>query len=208
MRACHQRQWLHGRQGPGDVRRQGPSAEVMRIFVGVPLPEDLLPMVERVQDKVRDIPGIRLMRAEQLHVTLAFIGEVGADKMRAAAQVVQEIPPALGGVVPLGGIVALPSASRARVVAIELDDSARVMQRLFEMVMSALESRGVMQREKRPFRAHLTIARLRAPAAVQPKYQCEPVGFEVSSVCLYRSQLLRSGAVYTVVKRQTLEVAQ
>lgn len=208
MRAFHQRQKLDERQEPGERRGQSPGAEVMRIFVGVPLAEELLPTVEHAQETLQDIPGIKLMRAEQLHVTLAFIGEVGADKARAAAQVVQEIPPALGGVVPFSGIVALPSAARARVVAIELDDSARVMQRLFETVMSALESHGVMQREKRPFRAHLTIARLRAPVTVQPKYQCEHVAFEVSSVCLYRSQLLRSGAVYTVVKRQTLEVVQ
>lgn len=197
--------------GPRDFGRRGqqpPDGRLTRIFVGVPLPPDLLPVVNRAQEALQEIPGIRLTRPEQLHVTLAFIGEAEADKVQVAAQVVEGIPPSLGGTVPLGEMLALPSASRARVMTLALDDSGQVLQRLFEMVMSALEREGVMQREKRPFRAHLTIARLRRPVAVQPKYQCESVGYEVSSVCLYRSQLLRSGAVYTVVKRQVLEVAR
>jgi 2'-5' RNA ligase len=62
-----------------------------------------------------------------------------------------------------------------------------------------LEGAGVMCREKRPFRAHVTVARLRVPGAVQPMAESGQARFAVESVCLYRSEVKREGAVYTVV---------
>ncbi len=193
-------------EAAGVSNAAGSREERWRLFVGVPLPAELLPLVQRAQRGIGSVPGLRLTTAEQLHVTLAFIGEVGQDKVQAAARVVSHIPARLGGVVPLGGYLALPSNSRARVVALGLDDRTGLMARLYEAVMSGLEGEQVMRREKRPFRAHLTIARLRVPTRVQPKYECEPAAYAVSSVCLYRSELRRSGAVYTVVMRRALSV--
>lgn len=187
-------------------RREGaaPGVETQRLFVGVPLPEELLPLVRRAQEGIGELPGLRLATPEQLHVTLAFIGEVDKVKADAARLVVEQVPESCGGTIKLGGYLALPSATRARVVALELEDEGSVLQSLFEHVMSGLEQKQVMKREKRPFRPHLTIARLRVPSRVQPKYECESADFAVSSVCLYRSQLQRTGAVYSVIARRAL----
>jgi 2'-5' RNA ligase len=96
----------------------------------------------------------------------------------------------------------LPSPSRARVVTLELADEQGVFKALFEEVMTGLEDGGVMKREKRPYRPHLTVARLRTPAAVRPRYESERARFAIQSVCLYQSELRREGAEYTVVCRR------
>jgi 2'-5' RNA ligase len=80
-----------------------------------------------------------------------------------------------------------------------------VFARLFEHVMTGLEHNGVMQRAKRPFRPHLTVARLRVPTALQPKSECCEAPYRIESVCLYRSELKREGAVYTVLERTRME---
>jgi len=144
------------------------------------------------------VPGLRRATEQQLHVTLAFIGEVGLRQQSAARAVVEAIPPGLGGVAALSDYLFLPSPRRTRVVALAIVDPQQIFTTLFEAVMTGLEAEGVMKREKRPFRAHLTIARLRPPSEIRPKMECGRAVYPVSSVCLYRSELRREGARYTV----------
>jgi 2'-5' RNA ligase len=184
-------------EGAGDERR--------RLFVAVPLPGELGPLVRRAQESLPAVPGLRLLKPEQWHVTLAFIGEVDAERAAIARSVVESVPGDLGGEALVGRFLLLPSPSRARVVTLELADGQGVFAGLFETVMGGLEAGGVMKREKRPFRPHLTVARLRTPGAVRPRYESEQARFAVQSVCLYQSELRREGAVYTVVCRRTFE---
>jgi RNA 2',3'-cyclic 3'-phosphodiesterase len=179
--------------------------ERQRLFVAVPLPAVLHLLVERAQSALPQIHGLRLLGAEQWHVTLAFIGEVDGAKAATACRVVEGVPGDMGGEALLGGFLMLPSAAKARVVTLELTDTHGVFAALYETVMSGLEAGEVMRREKRPFRPHLTIARLRTPTVVRPRYESETARFAVQSVCLYRSELRREGAVYTVVCRKGLE---
>lgn len=190
--------------GIGTTKSREGGERRERLFVGVPLPEGLLPLVERAQEAIPDVPGLRLIRPEQLHVTLAFIGPVGAPVAGRAREVVAGVPSDLGGLAELGDYLLLPSAGRARVVSLALADRDDVFARLFEHVMGGLEREGVMQREKRPFRPHLTIARLKQPAKIRPTAECGPTPFPVQSVCLYRSDLRPSGAQYTVLVRTDL----
>jgi RNA 2',3'-cyclic 3'-phosphodiesterase len=185
---------------------QGEGSERHRLFVAVPLPTRLRPVVRRAQEALSPAPPLRLLEPDQWHVTLAFIGEVDAGKAAVARGVVESLPPEMGGEAFLEGFLMLPSPSRARVVTLELADPQEVFGTLFEAIMGGLENGGVMQREKRPFRPHLTIARLRTPGAVRPRYESERARFAVESVCLFESELRREGAVYTVVGRRTFEL--
>lgn len=175
------------------------------MFVAIPLPAGLLPFVERAQEALPPIAGLRLLRADQLHVTLAFIGEVGEEKVRAAEAVVAGLPEDGGGEGILTGFLLLPSSRKARVVALTIEDGKGSFARLFEMVMSGLEAAGVMKREKRPFRPHLTVARLREPGPVVPKSECAQSRYPIESVCLYESELKRGGASYSVLCRRIME---
>jgi len=179
--------------------------ERQRLFVAVPLPVGLQALVRRAQELLPPVHGLRPLKPDQVHVTLAFIGEIGPEKAAIARNVVESVPGDMGGEALIERFLMLPSASRARVVALELADELGVFAALFETVMGGLEAGGVMKREKRPFRPHLTVARLRTPGAVRPRYESEQARFAVQSVCLYQSELRREGAVYTVVCRRTFE---
>jgi len=184
---------------------EGTGDERQRLFVAVPLAGELEALVRRAQESLAAVRELRVLKPEQLHVTLAFIGEVDAGKAAIARSVVESVPADMGGEAVIGGFLPLPSPSRARVVALELADEQGVFAGLFETVMGGLEAGGVMSREERPFRPHLTIARLRTPCAVRPRYESEQARFAVQSVCLYQSELRRERAVYTVVCRRTFE---
>jgi RNA 2',3'-cyclic 3'-phosphodiesterase len=183
----------------------GGRSGLERLFVAVPLPESLVAVIQTAQGLLPRTPGLRLMSKEQVHLTLAFIGEVGRDKREAAEAVVRGVSPDSGGAVRSAGFLLLPSARRPRVVALALDDRRGVLTRLFEQVMGNLEAAHVMRREERPFRAHLTIARLREPTGIQPKSECPEFEYRVESVCLFRSELSREGATYEVLARTELD---
>jgi 2'-5' RNA ligase len=171
------------------------------LFIAVPLPSRLLSFVSAAQAWLPAAGGLRLLRPDQLHLTLAFIGEVDEAKGAAAQAVVDSLPADMGGEGLIDRFLLLPSANKARVVALEVVDSEAVFARLFAWIMGGLEAAGVMEREKRPFRPHLTIARLRTPGPVQPRSESGQAWFAVESVCLYRSELKREGAAYTVLTR-------
>lgn len=178
---------------------------LQRLFVAVPLPGELLGFVEAAQAALPPAPGLRLLRPEQLHVTLAFVGEVDEAKVAAAEEVVRSVPVDSGGAGRITGFLMLPAPRKARVVTLEVDDGAGVFATLFATVMGGLEGAGVMKREKRPFRPHLTVARLRCPGPVQPRSESGEARFAVESVCLYRSELRREGAAYTVLAQTVFE---
>ena len=184
----------------------GGGSDERRLFVAVPLPTGLTDVVRHAQDALSPVHGMRMLGPEQWHVTLAFVGEVDAAKADTAARVVESLPPDMGGDAYLEGILLLPSPSQARVVALGLTDEQGRFGALFEAVMGGLEAGGVMRREKRPFRPHITIARLRPPGTVRPRYESEQVRFAIESVCLFQSELRREGAVYTVVSRRTFDI--
>jgi len=179
----------------------GSAGAKQRLFVAVPLPGGLVEFVQTAQEALPRLPGIRLMKPEQLHVTLAFMGEVGEAEAAATREVVETVPEDMGGEVLLGGYLLFPSARKARVIALGIVDAEGIFPALYEHLMRGLETAGVMRREKRPFRAHLTVARLRVPGYVQPMSESGQARFAVESVCLYESRLKREGAEYTVRAR-------
>jgi 2'-5' RNA ligase len=101
-------------------------------------------------------PDLRWTGAEAWHITLAFLGEVREEvvpelstRLERAARRHQAQPLAVRG----GG--AFPSPSKARVVWAGLAAGAR-------------RAGAPSPDEDRRFRAHITLARLRAPADVRP----------------------------------------
>ncbi len=183
------------------------EGDTRRLFVAVPLPEELWPFVLQAQALLAGAGGIRLLEPGHMHVTLAFIGTADAESTEAARAVIRTIPVESAGEAWVDGFLFMPSPKRARVVALRLVDEMKVFETLFESVMGRLEQSKVMQREKRPFRAHVTVARLRRPGPLQPTSDCGRAPFRVESVCLYESQLLRAGARYTIIERAGLSAA-
>ncbi len=174
--------------------------ESRRLFVGVPLAAELLGFVNVAQAALPALSDIRLTRRDQLHVTLCFLGEVGGEATERATRVLSEVPCTMGGVVSLGGYICLPSAARVRVVALAIKDGEGILTALFERVASGLEREGLFLREARPFRPHLTIARLRRPGKLGLSADMPEAAFGIRSVCLYESVLSREGARYQVLQ--------
>ncbi len=152
-----------------------------------------------VDEKISAVP------AENLHVTLNFLGEVDdgtlVDVCRAAEEVASEIGP-IDFVVR--GVRAVPSVGqKLRMFWVEVDDSTGQIGLLYTRLASELAALG-FDPDHRSYRPHVTLARvksaqlvdeLRGAAAVLAN---EDFGANRSEqLTVYTSKLTRNGAVYT-----------
>jgi 2'-5' RNA ligase len=152
------------------------------------------------------IPGLRLVRSEDLHATLCFLGsrpENEIEEIAAACGVVAGEPVVESG---FGDVLWLP-ARRPRVLAVSLLDPDGVLGGIQTVLAGTLSAGGWYAPESRPFLAHVTVARVRRDARVRPvSLPAPPSGLAVrcSRVTLYRSRLSPSGAQYEALAKVTL----
>lgn len=178
----------------------------MRVFVAIDLPEPVRDALAAVQDA---LPAGRLSDPEQLHITLAFLGEQPDEVVEAAHWALTRLsgPPFD---LQLAGLGTFGDRAPHSVWAGIRDPAA--LKALQARVLSALHGAGLML-ERRRFRPHVTLARLGrlAPAEAErltrflQRFEAFPSPpFRVADVALWRSTLLRSGAVYDELARYPL----
>jgi RNA 2',3'-cyclic 3'-phosphodiesterase len=182
----------------------------MRTFVALNLPaaerqqlhDALLPFHER------QLP-VGWTRPDAMHLTLKFIGEIEGGEVAPLETVLRDIAGRHGPVdLRIGGLAAFPSLRRANVlwVGIAEDSALMALQADVELALSRLG----YPREQRPFRPHLTVARVRGGARA-PDIERFVSGFEYSSsvrvhsLDLMRSHLGGEGARYEALLRAPLE---
>ena len=141
--------------------------------------------------------GVRWGESSGYHVTLRFLGNVAVADVPALAQAVEA---RLAGAAPFavgfGRARAFPSARQPRVVAIALEPEADLAA-LAERVEAGVVDAG-LPGERRRFRAHLTLGRVRGrrvPALDAPVPDAGALA--VREVVLFRSDLGEHGSRYT-----------
>ena len=114
-----------------------------------------------------------------------------------SADVLRRLPAWEAPRLELGDGLLLPPR-RARVLTVALADAGGALAALQAAVSAGLASAGLYEPEARPFRAHVTVARLRSGARAPRTLAAEPdaLAFSGGAVTLYRSRLGRGGAVY------------
>ena len=168
-----------------------------RLFVAIDIPEEIKETLGRL---VRELPVAHWVPADQIHLTLRFIGEVGEQACAA-------IKGALLGLsfhsfpLSLQGTGHFPPGRRPRVLWVGMQSSEALLALRQELEL-ALTDVGIPP-DERPFSPHLTLARLRetAPAAVSHfelrHGTLDFPPFEVREVVLYSSVLSNRGALHS-----------
>ena len=182
----------------------------MRLFFAVMLENHTKHRVAVVQEGMkRALAGQRIswVKAENLHLTLRFLGEQNEQGLRRAVEAAQAVASqhsAFRFVVRGTGV--FPDMRRARVLWVGVQEPVEPLYRLAEHLEQTLRQRGFPAEDK-PFRSHITLARVKEspPAAVLQKLFAslpdEPLGtVEVRSFVLMQSVLHPNGSQYTPVQ--------
>jgi RNA 2',3'-cyclic 3'-phosphodiesterase len=155
--------------------------------------------------------GVSWVKPENLHYTLRFLGEVGEDGARRAAEAAAgAASTAKPFTAVLGGLGAFPNPRRARVLWIGMSEGGEPLVALARDLDRALAKRGFGKADK-PFAAHLTLGRVREPGrdwteTLAAAGADAPARFEVDRLCVVESQLDPRGSIYTVRSEARLGV--
>jgi RNA 2',3'-cyclic 3'-phosphodiesterase len=167
------------------------SGERARLFVALELPGSVrCALFAWAREQVDEMPRVRPVDPESLHVTLCFLGArplAEVDGIIAACAAIAGLPAAA---LALGAALWLPPR-RPRVLTVELADEQGRLAAAQSALSRALRDGGFYEPEKRPFLAHVTVARVqregRPPRAELPAP--EPLRFTGATVTLFRSHL-------------------
>ncbi|MCY3600826.1 MAG: RNA 2',3'-cyclic phosphodiesterase [Gemmatimonadetes bacterium] len=174
-----------------------------RLFAAVLLPATVRADLTRATGALRALEGVRPVRAEQLHLTLRFIGEVDAGlETPLAREIAAATAERRGFSIRLRRAGVFPSHRRARVLWVGVEETP-ALAALQRSVEEAVVRVGVAP-EPRPFRPHVTVGRIRRPpppvglAGAIARVRFEAT-VDVRRVSLMRSELLPRGARHTEV---------
>ncbi|MDI6872923.1 RNA 2',3'-cyclic phosphodiesterase [Candidatus Solincola sp.] len=190
--------------------KKAEEGERIRLFVALDLPEEVR---ERIVTAARKhaglLPQARWVRKENLHLTLKFIGEYPGRKVEKLVTIVEgETAKKEPFTASLRGCGGFPSPGRARVIWVGMEKGEKEAAALAAELDAGLAKAGV-KRETRPFRGHLTLARLRNPADCsswlasleEDLAGLEEMDFRVEDITLYRSILSAEGPTYVPLRR-------
>lgn len=185
----------------------------MRSFIAFKPPENIARQIGRLQAHLRSKGvGARWVKPSNIHLTLKFLGET--DPLR-AGDIRSAMQAAVSGQAPLelalDGIGGFPNLTRPRVLWQAVVKDVERLQAIQQRLEAQLAKTG-FNPERRPYRAHLTIGRIRNPKRWRPgeaallrrmlDFPLQP--FTVDTLIWYESRLLPGGAEYTALARVPL----
>ncbi len=187
----------------------------MRLFIGVKISMAAVEAVAGAAKAMREAAeagGVRVrwVAPATYHVTLKFLGEARGEVVPAVRDAVGEMlagQPAFDFSTQSAG--AFPSADKARVLWVGVDDPGGKLARLANACEKAVVPLGFKQ-ERRAFHPHVTVGRLKEVADCQALLlPCTEQGYSntrAESVTLFESIMKSNGSEYAVRAEWPLSV--
>ncbi len=182
---------------------------LVRAFIGILVPPAAELLESLRSDAALATLPVRWLAPEGLHVTLAFLGEVPRRSLAASwPALAAEADHHRSATLRLAEPEPFPDAQRPRLVVAPLRGDMATLEQLHAGLTDVLGASGFAV-DERPFRAHVSLGRLRGPllrgqaaelsAALRSQSWDLGGPFVARQVVLMRSDLFPDGARYTVL---------
>ncbi len=161
----------------------------MRLFIGIKTGCEA--HLAALQDALKKLGRGRFTHPDNLHITLKFLGELTPGKVPGLCAAISEA----GGepfVLEIGGAHMF---NRSGILAADVSGETEKLAALAARLETALEQRGI-QKEMRPFKAHITLARDYQPGGSLRGIPQAGCSFTVDEVVLFESRRENGRLVY------------
>jgi 2'-5' RNA ligase len=166
-----------------------PSA---RLFVALEVPAHVRrSLAGWTREAVGDDDALRFVAPDSMHLTLAFLGHRPKAEVEPIGEAVSGAAATASAAVPLRvGDALWLAPRRPHVLTVAIEDPEGGAAALHDALWERLEALG-HERERRAFRPHVTVARVRHGARVRPRELPSPPGaaFTAPALTLFRSHL-------------------
>ncbi len=190
--------------------------EQVRSFIAIEMPPEvkleLSALLSRLQARRHAV--VKWVEPENIHLTLKFLGGVPFSLLTGIADLMKDVAKTVSPFcLNMEEMGAFPGWQRPQVVWVGLGGDIDTVLHLQASLEKALVPLG-FRPEGRPFRAHLTLGRLRERATLLEKQElgtwarsCQvenKTGFTVRDLSLMKSQLTPKGPIYSILARVEL----
>lgn len=181
---------------------------VIRIFFAIDLPpfakEKIGGFIVALKKKAKS-NAIRWSKPDNLHITLQFLAEVRSEHL---PRLIDSVRTEMKGIatskrITFGSLHVFPNPYRPRVIVLDITPQEALAE------LSAIIGQGITKAdyaiENRPFKAHLTLGRIKNPQHIDLSFLSQPPALivdplDVQEVVLFRSEPQPEGSTYTVIE--------
>jgi RNA 2',3'-cyclic 3'-phosphodiesterase len=192
--------------------------ETYRLFIAAELPAYIKAALVAMQNRLRQgNPPVTWVAPEAMHLTLRFLGETSIERLPglgAALKTALAQHPAIRLGLSCAG--SFPNDRRPSVVWAGVGGEIAALARAQAAIEAAVSDLD-FKPETRPFRAHLTLGRMRREAkpdqqqrfgdAIRSLTPTPALEWTVERIVLFRSELRREGPIYTEIADCRLQIA-
>jgi 2'-5' RNA ligase len=191
---------------------------MMRAFIAYTIPDSFKrSLSEKTAELRRQHSDFRWTPEENLHITLAFLGDIDEMAIPLLAGILEEKVPTIPKInICTDQVFTLPRHKSANVFALGLsrgEEEITMMSHYIENRLNQLTQEGKYRfrpMEKRPFNTHLTLARKGREPIRLAKDEFKPIVIDsfIEAAVLFQSELTPKGAIYTPLKEFKMEREQ
>jgi len=175
---------------------------LIRVFVSIPVKDKA--SFKAVADDLKRLDNVKAAPADQIHITLQFIGDVDSSKVDRIAKCVER---SVSGIAPFtvkaSGAGAFPDRKRPTVAWIGASPQD-LMSSIAVKLGKELDAANI-DHDRKPFKSHITVGRCRGPADLSPffaKYGDADISeFVCDAILVMKSELGPGGAKHQVLRR-------
>ncbi len=183
------------------------NRKLVRTFIAVEINRDVSRALGKaIQEVQRAAYGakVRWVPEENWHLTVKFLGEVDWLRTGIIGKTMQEVAASFDAFdLQVLGLHAFPPHRSPRVIAAGLGDGRERLSEFHSIMDARMQALGAYP-ERRTYRAHLTLARVRGTQgtqeiwdSLQPFAEQSFGATEINKVILYQSEMEKQGACYT-----------
>ena len=182
--------------------------ETIRAFLAVDMPDEIRTLAAETGERLlTHAKELKIVRPENYHITLAFIGDVQRDLLNAIDKPIARLAEGISVIsVQFNKIGTFPS-----VIFLKTSEGEQELARLSKGVRDIL-ARNKIPCDSKPFKGHLTIARSRNRKMKAKEFLKSyafdarfDIRFEIDSFSLIQSELTSAGPIYTTLKQYYLD---
>jgi len=176
----------------------------MRAFLAIPIPGEVQ---QPLAAEAAHFPKLRPVRAEQMHLTLRFLGDLPHRTLRAVMDAVGPVVASHAAFdLAIESLGCFPERRRAVVLWASVTEGELQAGALVHGIDDALAGLGI-DREPRAWQGHVTLGRFRKPTRISRgslRAEARFGKFRASEVILYSSELRPDGPIHTPMHHMPL----
>ncbi len=176
---------------------------MMRLFIATPTSIEVEKELARIVSALKNYNGpVKWVALSNIHLTLKFLGDTAENLIPQIKETINEVCRAHQPITTtLSTLGAFPTLARPRVYWVDLKGGGSELAQIADELDKALHDLG-FEKENRPFRAHLTLGRVKFPKGLQElneavqKIKVNPIQQVFDRIILFKSTLTPRGSIY------------